>query len=254
MNIDPPIRVSASDRRMRSRRERKQFLSASVIAAFVLGIVFVGVFNVAMDWTNREEFCISCHEMKNTVYREYVDNSHNINRTGVRATCADCHVPKPFFAKIFRKLQASGELWHSIQGSIDTPEKFEQRRALLAMRVWKHFKANDSQQCRNCHTPESFDLSAQGRRAATQHEEELLTKKQTCIDCHKGVVHEMPKGLNLVEVNRILAGGKASAPTANQAPPQADSPATDPGQTDSPSTDSTDQKANQTDSPNAAPE
>ncbi|HRE18510.1 MAG TPA: NapC/NirT family cytochrome c, partial [Rhodocyclaceae bacterium] len=59
---------------------------------FVLGILFWGGFNTAMEWTNREEFCISCHEMKDNVYQEYRNTIHYSNRSGVRATCPDCHV------------------------------------------------------------------------------------------------------------------------------------------------------------------
>ena len=53
-----------------------------------------GGFNTAMDATNTETFCISCHEMEAYVYEEYTDTIHYSNRTGVRATCPDCHVPK----------------------------------------------------------------------------------------------------------------------------------------------------------------
>ena len=60
---------------------------------FVAGIIFWGGFNTALEMTNREEFCISCHEMKDNVYAEYKNTIHYQNRTGVRATCPDCHVP-----------------------------------------------------------------------------------------------------------------------------------------------------------------
>jgi hypothetical protein len=65
----------------------------------VLGIIFWGGFNTAMEWTNREAFCISCHEMKDNVYAEYRNTIHYQNRTGVRATCPDCHVPKEWGAQ-----------------------------------------------------------------------------------------------------------------------------------------------------------
>ncbi len=45
-------------------------------AAFVTGILFWGGFNTAMEYTNREEFCISCHEMKDNVYAEYRNTIH----------------------------------------------------------------------------------------------------------------------------------------------------------------------------------
>jgi len=238
MDTDPPIEVSASHRQAKGRRERKRLLSISVIAAFTLGAVFVGVFNMALGWTNTEKFCISCHEMKDTVYREYQDSAHNINRTGVRPVCADCHVPKEFVPKMIRKVKASNEVFHKILGSISTPEKFEGKRAELAQREWKRLYANNSQECRNCHTPESFDLDLQSKRAREQHEEFLLTKQKTCIECHWGQIsHNAPEGITQADVDRLLKGIQANSSKGD--PPKADS--------------STDQEES-TDSPGAAPE
>ncbi|MDR2015687.1 MAG: NapC/NirT family cytochrome c [Azoarcus sp.] len=192
MDTDSPVGASASVRQVKNRRERKRFLSLSVIAAFVFGILFVSLFNMAMDWTNTEEFCIGCHEMKENTYREYQDSAHFTNRSGVRAVCGDCHVPKEFFPKIARKLKAATELWHSIRGTIDTPEKFEERRAQMAQNEWRRMKANDSKACRNCHDANSFDYSSQRNRAVDRHQEGL-SKGETCIDCHQGIVHQMPQ-------------------------------------------------------------
>ena len=100
-------------------------LGAILIGGFVAGIIFWGGFNTAMEATNTEAFCISCHEMEENVYVEYQDTIHYTNRTGVRATCPDCHVPKPWIHKIVRKIKASNELYHKVMGTIDTPEKFE---------------------------------------------------------------------------------------------------------------------------------
>ncbi|MDR2113607.1 MAG: NapC/NirT family cytochrome c [Candidatus Accumulibacter sp.] len=168
-----------------------RFISVGVLAAFLLGIVFTAAFNVAVDKTNTEAFCISCHEMKNN-YREYQDTIHYANRSGMRAICSDCHVPKAFAPKMLAKLRASKDLYHSILGAIDTPEKFESRRQEMAQREWARMKANDSQECRNCHDADSFDYGSQGYRSAQQHEEGLRTG-QTCIDCHKGIAHRLPQ-------------------------------------------------------------
>ena len=72
----------------------KYSLGVLLIVGFISGIIFWGGFNTAMEMTNNEEFCISCHEMKDNVYQEYKETIHYSNRTGVRATCPDCHVPK----------------------------------------------------------------------------------------------------------------------------------------------------------------
>ena len=159
--------------------------------AFAGGIVFWGGFNTAMEWTNREAFCIGCHEMKNNVYVEYRNTIHYQNRTGVRATCPDCHVPKEWVPKIIRKVQASNEVLHKVLGSIDTPEKFNAKRAELAQHEWARMKANDSQECRNCHHFNFMDYAEQNRRSATKHQE-AVNAGMTCIDCHKGIAHTLP--------------------------------------------------------------
>lgn len=173
------------------KRPSAASLGSLLIGGFVAGIIFWGGFNTAMEATNTEAFCISCHEMKVNVYEEYKDTIHYSNRTGVRATCPDCHVPKEWVHKIVRKIQASNELLHKALGSIDTPEKFEAKRLKLAQNVWRNMKKTDSRECRNCHDFESMDYTAQQRRATSRHIKGFEEGK-TCIDCHKGIAHSLP--------------------------------------------------------------
>ena len=112
--------------------------------------------------------------------------------SGVRATCPDCHVPHDWTDKIARKMQASKEVWGKIFGTIDTREKFVEHRLELALHEWARFKANDSLECRNCHSSAAMDFNKQTRRAAEIHAKFLVTKERTCIDCHKGIAHELP--------------------------------------------------------------
>lgn len=169
-------------------------LGALLVVGFATGIIFWGGFNTAMELTNTEAFCISCHEMEQNVYREYRGTIHDQNRSGVRATCPDCHVPKPWFYKIKRKIQASNEVLHKVLGTIDTREKFEAKRLTLAKREWARMKANDSLECRNCHDFKSMNSEAQKPRARKSHE--LAQKNnETCIDCHKGIAHHKPQGM-----------------------------------------------------------
>lgn len=166
-----------------------------VIGAFAIGIIFWGGFNTAMEATNKESFCISCHEMRDFVYQEYKDTIHYSNRTGVRATCPDCHVPKEWVYKVKRKIQASNELFHKVMGSIDTREKFENKRLQLAKNVWRAMETTDSRECRNCHDFISMDYTKQSRRAIDQHEN-APENGETCIDCHKGIAHSLPLGFD----------------------------------------------------------
>ncbi len=162
------------------------------LGGFLAGIVFWGGFNTALEITNTEAFCVSCHEMYSNVYQELKPTIHYTNRSGVRATCPDCHVPHEWTNKIARKIQASKEVWGKIFGTINTREKFLAMRRELAEREWARLKANNSLECRNCHDFGYMDFTQQSPRAASAHEEFLLSGEKTCIDCHKGIAHELP--------------------------------------------------------------
>jgi cytochrome c-type protein NapC len=159
---------------------------------FVAGVIFWGGFNTVLEMTNQEQFCISCHEMRDNVYVEYRNTIHYQNRTGVRATCPDCHVPKEWTYKMIRKIQASNEVLHKILGSIDTPEKFNAKRAELAQHEWDRMKRTDSRECRNCHNFTHMDYAEQNKRSAATHQT-AFNEGKTCIDCHKGIAHTLPE-------------------------------------------------------------
>ncbi len=172
---------------LRGRMARVGFGGA--VFFILVGVLGWGAFHTGMEATNTLGFCISCHEMEDTVYEEYRKTIHYQNRTGVRATCSDCHVPDPWIYKVIRKIQASKELYHKLMGSIDTPNKFEAKRLELAKRVWASMKATDSRECRNCHNFNSMDKAKQKRRAMKQHQF-AVAERMTCIDCHKGIAHK----------------------------------------------------------------
>ncbi|OIR18122.1 denitrification system component NirT [mine drainage metagenome] len=170
----------------------KYSLLALLVVGFFSGIIFWGGFNTAMEATNRLEFCIGCHEMRDNVYQEYKKTIHFANRTGVRAICSDCHVPKDWGHKMLRKMQASNEVWGALTGFVDTPEKFEAHRMELATHEWERMKASDSRECRNCH---NFDAMSGDVQKQTIYNKHMKAKAEggTCIDCHKGIAHHLPK-------------------------------------------------------------
>ena len=57
---------------------------------------------------------------------------------------------------------------------------------------WARFKSSDSLECRNCHSALAMDLTKQSARAADIHSRYLISGQRTCIDCHKGIAHELP--------------------------------------------------------------
>ena len=176
------------------RPSAKYSLLTLLVVGFFSGVFFWGGFNTAMEATNKLEFCIGCHEMRDNVYQEYKQTIHYSNRTGVRAECADCHVPKDWTHKMIRKIQASKEVWGKIMGTIDTKEKFEEHRLRLATSEWARMKASDSRECRNCHSFGGMDVEKQKARASKMHKIAQDDKK-TCIDCHKGIAHKKPKNM-----------------------------------------------------------
>jgi len=172
------------------KRPSKAAVGIVLFMGFIGGLLFWGAFNTGMEATNTEEFCSGCHA---PIVAEIQETVHYANRSGVRAICSDCHVPHAWTDKIVRKVQASKELFaYFVTKTINTPEKFKERRAHLAEREWARLKKNDSLECRNCHNFEFMDFSEQSPRSAKQHSTSLASGDKTCVDCHKGIAHRLP--------------------------------------------------------------
>ena len=171
----------------------KKFGTGKIVllaAIFIAGIAFTGLFNMGLAYTNQMEFCTSCHTMQLNL-DELKETLHNKNKSGVQATCADCHVPKQLLPKLYMKLMAAKDVYHEIMGTIDTPEKYEAARWHMATLVWDKMRASSSRECRSCHDFENMDLSEQSRSARSRHAK-AEEKGEACIDCHVGVAHAEP--------------------------------------------------------------
>ncbi len=162
------------------------------ILGFLFGILFWGGFHWALEMTNTEKFCVSCHTMERN-FDEYTETVHYNNHSGVRATCPDCHVPNEWQHKIKAKIMASKDVYHELLGTIATEESYEDRRLHMAAAVWTKMKKTDSRECRNCHSFEYMDFTIQENRASNEHQR-ALDENMTCIDCHQGIAHTLPEG------------------------------------------------------------
>ena len=177
------------------RRRQRWFLlgiPAGGLLAFVVGVGFAGSFVAGLSFAETDRFCTSCHEMS-TPFQEYTHSVHYSNPVGIRAHCANCHVPPAFLPGLLRHMQSYAEVWGHLRGELDTPAKYEAHRLELAQKVWKELKANDSAECRSCHTPARMAFAQQPQEAASAHQS-LAKSGMTCIDCHVGVAHTLPKG------------------------------------------------------------
>jgi cytochrome c-type protein NapC len=166
-----------------------------LFAGFFMGFAALSVFGTTMIYTSTEPFCAtSCHEMANNSNLEFVGSVHDTNRTGVRASCVDCHVPHAPIPLYIAKMGALNDLWsHHVSHTVDTKEKFEAQRQKMAQRVWTYMKGNDSRECRYCHKVDHMDPDKQSTYAVARHAQGVR-EKLTCVDCHFGITHHVPEG------------------------------------------------------------
>lgn len=167
---------------------RKRLIGCVLVLFMLIGGGLFAGFTTVVHYTSTESFCLSCHEMKENIYisDSYKNSIHSTNHAGVKVACADCHIPEEFFPKMLRKTHALKEVWGHMTGVIDTPEKFAEHREEMAKNEWARMKANDSQECRNCH-----DVSKLTRKFMAPFHEASRKEGQTCIDCHKGIAHKL---------------------------------------------------------------
>ena len=164
-----------------------------VLVTVLIGGLLLAAGAAGLAWTNTQEFCTGCHEMRDNVGAEFKGTIHDVNRSGVRAACSDCHVPREPVPMLMRKVAASFEVWGHLTGKLDTKEKFEKHRYGLAKNVWTTMIRNDSHECRNCHKADSMSSELQSEKARARHTK-ARAEGTTCIMCHFGIAHKEPDG------------------------------------------------------------
>lgn len=171
-------------------------LSVFVLLIIGLGAGAVGVIGtqVMVHQTGTVEFCGgACHSMQAFTLPEYKESVHFSNKTGIKASCSDCHIPHSYPHVLFYKAKAGiRDVYHEIAGTVGTQEKYDKERWRMANKVWDEMKANNSANCRTCHDPMQMALSKQSAMAQKMHVQ-VQQGKATCIDCHRGVAHKEPE-------------------------------------------------------------
>lgn len=181
---------------------RKPAVGWSVLSLGGLGIIIGAIsvvgFEYSLSASSTEEFCTSCHEMSAQPYKVIQETAHYNNRTGVRPTCSNCHVPHEFIPKMIRKIEAAREVYGHLLGTIDTPEKYAAHLDTMKDREINRLKANDSQECRNCHDEARTNFALQTAKAQQYHQA-VEHQNKTCIDCHQGIAHDYDQAKKLTE-------------------------------------------------------
>ncbi len=179
-----------------------------VVVLLVMGAFFVAVVDFTDYVFSHNTFCGNvCHVMESTVYEELQESSHWQTETGVRPTCADCHVDGRLTYAMMDHFVGTGELFTWLTNDFSKPGSFEKFRPESANRERFKFIDNDSKGCRSCHVMEAIKPS--GVRGQREHEE-AREKGVTCIVCHYNLVHKEvePSEEFRNTIDAILAAGE----------------------------------------------
>ncbi|WP_447871459.1 NapC/NirT family cytochrome c [Serratia fonticola] len=185
-----------------------------LVIGIVLGAALLAGTATVFHKTSDTAFCVSCHTMQQPL-AEYQGSVHFQNAKGIRAECADCHVPHEPLDYLWTKIRAVKDIYGEMTGKIDTPEKYEAHKLAMAQSVWKTLKENDSATCRSCHSFDAMDITAQRPEARIQHPV-AIKQGETCIDCHKGVAHILPdmSGAAQAGAAELAKAAAETSPTA----------------------------------------
>jgi trimethylamine-N-oxide reductase cytochrome c-type subunit TorC len=152
--------------------------------------------------TSTDEFCTgACHSMQ-WAGESYKRSVHYSNSLGLRAACADCHIPHHtghadllnyIKLMIFKAKIGVSDAVAEIQGVISTREKWEQERPRLSKEFEQWVKDTHSITCQNCHDLKAFggDYSEMTKMV---HADLLHANTVNCLKCHQHVGHVYDKG------------------------------------------------------------
>src|SRR3954451_88249 len=139
----PRVDVDPTSRDLRNRRNAGRSTLGLLIVGALVGVAVVIGTQIGVAATGTNAFCGgACHSMQ-WVAQEYQQSSHYNNRTGVRASCHDYHIPHRYPELLWYKTKAGvKDAIGEMQGVISTQEKFNKERTRLANHVWDEYHAN----------------------------------------------------------------------------------------------------------------
>jgi len=154
------------------------------------GLITLASTGTFMVYANSEKFCATaCHEMT-YMAAEYKDTIHDKNRTGVRATCNDCHVPhdNPIRKYIFKAMDGTR---HSFM--------FTFRMEPQVIRIHDAGASVVQENCIRCHTHQTQNVK---EKFVTLNEVNHGGGK-LCWDCHRETPHGRVNSLSSVPDARV---------------------------------------------------
>jgi nitrate/TMAO reductase-like tetraheme cytochrome c subunit len=153
-----------------------------------LAAIAVASIDVTDYYFSSDNFCaFTCHVMESTVYEEMQKSKHWTTPSGVRPTCADCHVSGRLTFAMWDHFIGTGEFFVWLRHDFSKPETFEKLRPAAADRARFQMLDNDSKNCRGCHVMEA--IKPKRKRGQRMHQQ-ALKDGTTCIVCHYNLVHK----------------------------------------------------------------
>lgn len=168
---------------------KRTVLIAGVVGA-IIGVAAVLANEQVDRYTSTDAFCgTSCHSMQAHVATDpvYVESAHRTARRGVRAGCADCHIPHGIVPATWAHLKGGvKDIISETLNDFSDPEVWKRGRAERAAVVRDWLLETDSATCRNCH--DETAIEPEHERGQRQHAE-ARERRLTCIGCHYNLVH-----------------------------------------------------------------
>jgi nitrate/TMAO reductase-like tetraheme cytochrome c subunit len=175
-----------------------------VFALIALGVV-VGVGGVAgttwlVNATSSTNFCATaCHSMQ-WAAAAYERGPHYTTSYGVRAGCADCHIPyedRPatplqyVFGTLWTKgIDGSHDIYAKLIGTISDRARWEANRPRLTAEAEAFFRSTNSVTCQGCHKLDAFSPTGRSAFMANAVHSGLINAATVdCLKCHSGVGH-----------------------------------------------------------------
>lgn len=165
----------------------------TILVVFVVGGLAGAGALIASTEVNRatstDAFCTSCHSMGFVAADPaFVRAAHQTNASGVKTSCADCHIPKGnWFSETWAHASSGArDIWAEHTHDFSDPTAWAGRRAALAQEVRDTMRKQDSVTCRGCHNAAAIAPKTRAGQAAHAL---MREGRMTCIDCHFNLVH-----------------------------------------------------------------
>ncbi|MCD8072499.1 MAG: NapC/NirT family cytochrome c, partial [Alistipes sp.] len=173
--------------KQKKRRGRRKILAITLLGILIGVFATISVNYVYVN-SSKDSSCMSCHAHPHAE-KSWKLSSHYHNRSGVKTSCVDCHIPpKGSFNHFYHKTRLGvHDVWSYIFRDMENIDWESKKELEYAQRIV--FNAS----CLECHVqlfPEG--ISDDGITAHLYYEDNHEKLNLQCISCHLDVGHYNP--------------------------------------------------------------